>query len=492
MMPASQLTRRLFWAGEALLLAATVGAAALLTRPGEWHPLPLVLLLLGLSLLGEWLTVDVSGGKLSTLMVALVLTLGLLGPAPAVAFGLAAMVLTSATRRLPPAAWLNNLATLATASFAGATVVWALAGDVHRSLAHNLAPSIVFGVVLLGAGGVFIVVNFLLFALDERVEHGRSLSRQVRELFLPLLSGELAAGALAVVLAVAYRTVGLPMLFASTVLLLIFRHLTVALLRSEERAEQLLARSRQLVRLQLGVLSTLVKALDKRDSSTGRHAAAVASYAKALAIELGCSEDQQDAVRAAGLLHDIGKFTWPDRVLRAEVVEDQDMATVRAHPQEGSVLVGALDGYGEVAEAILYHHERIDGRGYPAGLIGDEIPLASRILAICSTYDTMTAGNGYRTVMTSEEAIEELRNAASHGQLDGQLVERFVTVLEREGASIAQHADFERELEFERRVRQMAEPRDASSQAPLPLAPRLREGWRSGVRGLRERVLTRA
>ena len=115
-----------------------------------------------------------------------------------------------------------------------------------------------------------------------------------------------------------------------------------------------------------------------RDETTGRHAAAVASYAKALAIELGCSDEERDVVRTAGLLHEIGKFTWPDRVLHAKSVSEEDMAIVKSHPQEGAILVGALDGYGPVADAILYHHERIDGRGYPAGLIGqrDSLGLA--------------------------------------------------------------------------------------------------------------------
>ena len=168
----------------------------------------------------------------------------------------------------------------------------------------------------------------------------------MRELFLPLLPGQLAAGMLATILAVAYTSVGLPVLFGSIAVLLILRQLTVALLRSEDRAEQLEARSRQLVGLQLGVLRTLVRALGMRDKTTGRHAASVARYAKALASELGCDEEESDIVHAAGLLHEIGKFTWPDRVLHAETVEEQDMAIVRNHPQEGAILVGALDGYG--------------------------------------------------------------------------------------------------------------------------------------------------
>jgi HD-GYP domain-containing protein (c-di-GMP phosphodiesterase class II) len=151
-------------------------------------------------------------------------------------------------------------------------------------------------------------------------------------------------------------------------------------------------------------------------------------------------------------------------------VAEEDMGIVRNHPQEGSLLVGALDGYGPVADAILYHHERVDGRGYPAGLIGKEIPLASRILAICSIYDTITAREGYRSPMTPEEAIAELRRAPSNGQLDAELVDSFIAVLQREGSMFARDADFETELEFERRAHAMAEPNsgDHTSHPPRP------------------------
>ena len=194
-------------------------------------------------------------------------------------------------------------------------------------------------------------------------------------MFIPLLPGEIATGALAAMLAVAYTNLGLPVLFGAIVVLLIFQYLAVALLRSEDRADQLEARSIQLASLQFGVLATLMDALALRDHTTARHAAAVARYAKALAIEIGCSEAEQEVIHTAGLLHDIGKFTWSDRVLHPERLTDADLAVIRRHPQDGATLVGKLDGYGPVADAILYHHERIDGGGYPAGLIGNEIPL---------------------------------------------------------------------------------------------------------------------
>jgi HD-GYP domain-containing protein (c-di-GMP phosphodiesterase class II) len=455
--------RRLFRAGEVALIVGTLAGAALLTSPEEWRPLSLIALLLGLALAGQWLSVEISGGQLSASLVAIILAMGLAGPSVAAACGVAAMILTSAVRRLGPMQWLNNLAIYTTAPFVGGLIIQAWKGGVGVVQPH-VAENLTFGLVLFGVVLLTTAASFILFALDVHVDEGRPMRRVVSEL-IALLPGELAVGVLATILAVAYNSVGFPALLAAITVLIIFRQLTVALLRSEERAEQLLARSRQLVGLQLGVLRTLVRALGMRDQTTARHAAAVALYAKALASELDCSEEEQDTVHAAGLLHEIGKFTWPDRVLHARVVAEEDMTIVRNHPQEGSLLVGALDGYGPVADAILYHHERVDGRGYPAGLIGKEIPLASRILAICAVYDTMTARESYRSpedqtgaVMTPEEAIVELRNAAANGQLDSDMVETFVAVLEREGLTFAHDADFEKELDFERRVKEMAEP----------------------------------
>jgi putative nucleotidyltransferase with HDIG domain len=363
---------------------------------------------------------------------------------------------------------------LGVAAFAGGLIVRAVAGDDAGRHSQHMAQSIVFGLVLLGALFVLLGVNFALFALDLHAKEGRPFKRLVQELFLPLLPGELAVGLVAAILVLAYRSAGLPILLAAIPVLLIFRHLTVALLRSEDRAEQLQARTIHLVSLQMGVLRTLVRALEMRDPTTSRHASAVARYCAALAREIGCSEEEQEVVRTAGLLHDIGKFTWPDSVLHADVVRPEDQEIVKRHPQDGAELVGALDGYGAAADAILYHHERVDGGGYPAGLIGKEIPLESRILAICCIYHTMTARDSYRAAMSAQEAMSELRHAANNGQLDNELVESFVGLLERGELAPADDANFEADLEFDRRVRDMAEPKPQTASQALGRFPSLR------------------
>jgi putative nucleotidyltransferase with HDIG domain len=460
-MPASKLTRRLFWLGEVLLLASAVLTASLTSRVEDWHPLLLVCLLLALALGGQRLSVILRGQQITAAFIALVLAMILLGPAPAALFGVAAMAWTSASRRLPAASWLNNLATFAAFPVVGGLMVRALVGDVHHLSAHlSATQGATFALVVFAVFMAMNVLNFVLIALDNWVLEGRRLIGQVRDVLVPVLPGQIAAGALTALLAVAYVTLGFPVLLCAVLVILIFQYLATALLRSEDRADQLEARSMHLASLQLGVLVTLVETLALRDRMTARHAAAVARNARALTREIGCSEADQDVAHTAGLLHDIGKFALPDRILTADVLSDEDWALIRRHPQDGATLVGRLDGYGPVADAILYHHEHVDGSGYPAGLIGNEIPLLSRVLAICSAYDTMTSRDSYRSPMTPQDAMAELRRMAGR-QFDGELVSSFVAMVESAGPAAytqGDDADFEAELAFERRARAIAQP----------------------------------
>lgn len=455
-----KLTTRLFLIAEGVTLAASVAGAVWCSRLEDWQPLTLVGLLLVLAIVGERLRFTIRDQTLTAGFVALVLVMSLLGPAPAVAIAIVAAISVSVGRQIPLSAWLSNLTNFAVSSLIGALAVWALIGDVHNAGNHDATQSITFGLIVFGVFMMTNTLNFAVVALDNLIIDEQSLRRQVQDLFVPLLPGQIATGALAAILAVAYTNLGFPVLLGAVLVIVIFQYLMVALLRSEDRADQLETRSIHLASLQLGVLTTLMETLALRDRVAAHHSAAVARYARELAREAGCDEAEQDLVHTAGLLHDIGKFALPDRILHAEVLSDEDWALIRRHPQDGATLVGRLDGYGPVAEAILYHHERVDGGGYPAGLIGNEIPLASRILSICSTYDTLTARDAYRSSRTQQDALSELRRVAGR-QLDAELVETFVSMLERDGPVTFSHgndADFETELAFERRAREIAQP----------------------------------
>ena len=222
-----------------------------------------------------------------------------------------------------------------------------------------------------------------------------------------MLPSELAAALLAVGIARAYVDVGLPALALFGVVLLIFQYLLGALLLSQQRGDELELRARQLASFQVAVLSALLRTLDLRDRMTARHSAAVARYSREIAAAAGLPEQEQELAHTAGLLHDIGKFILPDRILKGdEKLTEEDWEEIKRHPYEGARIVSEIDGYGPVGEIILAHHERTDGNGYPRGLQGDEIPLISRIISVADTYDVMTARDSYRDPVSSLEAID--------------------------------------------------------------------------------------
>ena len=180
-------------------------------------------------------------------------------------------------------------------------------------------------------------------------------------------------------------------------------------------------RSKQLASFQVGMLSALLRTLDLRDQMTARHSRRRRPLLAGDRPAGRLSRQEEELVHIAALLHDIGKFILPDRILKANVpLTDEDWMLIKRHPQQGARVVSSLDGYGPVAEIILAHHERIDGKGYPRGLDGDEIPELARIISVADTYDVMTARDSYRTPMSTYDAIAELRRVAGK-QLDAAL-----------------------------------------------------------------------
>jgi putative nucleotidyltransferase with HDIG domain len=219
-------------------------------------------------------------------------------------------------------------------------------------------------------------------------------------------------------------------------------------------------RTKQYANLSWGVLSGLVRTLDERDSRAARHCAAVARFSRDMAAAVGMSKQEQELAHTAGLLHDIGKFTLSDRVMeRGGRLTDGDWRGIRRHPEIGAMLLKDLGVYGPVAEIVRAHHERVDGRGYPDRLTADQIPELAKIVAVAEVYDTLTAPDTYRTPMNSFEALNELRRV-SGTQLDERYVEVLAQLLAGRGVDYrhADEADFDAELDIERRMNEAAAP----------------------------------
>jgi putative nucleotidyltransferase with HDIG domain len=437
---------KLLLAAEATVFLGALAVSAIDSEAADWRPPGLVLVLLALTVASDALAVRHKSQRISGSFLGLVLAMALLGPAPAVAIGVVATLLDQVRTRLPRAQLITNLATYATFPLIGALLIERLAASTDFETDNLTFALVVFGAFMVANG-----LNFLMIAGDYAFHNGVPVSRQLRTIFIPVLPSSLVSALLTVSVAVLYREVGLAALGLFALVLIVFQFLLRALLLSQRRAEELAS-------LQLGVLTSLVETLALRDRMTARHSAAVARYASALAGAAGGSKDEQELAHTAGLLHDIGKFSFPDSILHAQrPLDEEQWEIVRRHPEAGAQVVRRMEAYGPVAEIILRHHENWDGGGYPEGVAGLEIPRVSRIISIADAYDVMTARDSYRRPMSSYDAIAELRHFAG-SQFDPELVEVFVALLESKGLAFrhADDADFETELAFERRVREYA------------------------------------
>jgi putative nucleotidyltransferase with HDIG domain len=178
------------------------------------------------------------------------------------------------------------------------------------------------------------------------------------------------------------------------------------------------------------MVRALTKALEVRDNDSGLHSQNMATISSQLARRMGCSEQESLNIYWAALLHDIGKIGVEDKILhKPDKLDDMEWEVIRKHPEIGAKIVKGMTGLDAVAPLILFHHERMDGSGYPKGLKGDQIPLGARILAVVDTFSAMIEGRVYQPKRLVQEAVDTLvQESGIH--LDGNVVDTLIQMIQ--------------------------------------------------------------
>ncbi|MGI8713274.1 MAG: HD-GYP domain-containing protein [Solirubrobacteraceae bacterium] len=399
--------------------------------------------ILGIAAIGAGLLVagERDGLSVSASFIVTVLAAAFLGPASAA--GVAVIAELSATAMLKTRWRLTtmvNLPAAVVAAVCAAVIIRAL------SSAPGDTSSFYLAVALAGVAAIF--VSFGLFVSMRRLVMSSLAQFGLKDLieFLPSSGLSILVAVAGVGITLKVGNAGIAFALAAVFAFSYMAHLL----------EQSRNRAKQYASLSWGVLAGLMRSLDVRDQAAARHSAAVARFARDIAKRVGMSEEDCELAHTAGLLHDIGRFALSDRVAeRGRTLTEEDWVAIQRHPELGADMLRDLGMYGPVAEIVLAHHERIDGRGYPHGLGPEEIPEIAKIISVAEVYDTLTASDTYRTQMSSFEALRELRRV-SGSQLDERYVELLAGLLTGEGVDYrhADMADFDTELNMERRIRE--------------------------------------
>jgi len=425
-----------------LLLAILAGfAIAILDGPSDRVDSLSVILAIAAVAAGLLVAGERGGLSVSASFIVVVLAAAFLGPASAAAAAVVSELSAAARMRTParPVLFINLPANVIPAVFAGLLI---------RGLVSHPTDTPGFYVAVALAGFADFVLSFVIFASLRRIVLPRA-----EQFGVGVLIGDLPSAGLSILLAVAGVSITFKVGYGGIAFALAavfaFSYMAHLLVESRQRAQQY-------VSLSWGVLAGLMRSLDIRDQRSARHAAAVARFGRDIALAVGMSEQEGELAHTAGLLHDIGHFALSDRVAeRGRTLTDEDWKAIHRHPELGADMLKDLGIYGPVAEIVLAHHERIDGRGYPNGLEATEIPEIAKIISVAEAYDTLTASDTYRTRMSSFEALTELRRVAGT-QLDERYVEVLAGLLSGEGVGYrhADTADFDTELNMERRIKE--------------------------------------
>ena len=201
--------------------------------------------------------------------------------------------------------------------------------------------------------------------------------------------------------------------FVAEVLTLRVRHLLDLIRLQRDLHAEVERKTKEVEGLSLHVVHTLADAIDAKDTYTKGHSGRVADYSKEIAKRFGYSYEQQEEIYMMGLLHDVGKIGVPDTVInKPGKLTDEEYEIIKTHPRKGAKILQNIVEMPKLVTGARWHHERFDGRGYPDGLAGEDIPEEARIIAVADAYDAMTSHRSYRDVIPQEVVKSEFERCS--------------------------------------------------------------------------------
>ncbi|MFF7447276.1 MULTISPECIES: HD domain-containing phosphohydrolase [unclassified Streptomyces] len=304
-----------------------------------------------------------------------------------------------------------------------AVTVWA-ASRVHWGLGgRDAVVASDFPYALVPAGAAVLVFCLVLTALDGGI---LALAERVparlawRGLFVRSLAPIAVHGLAGLMMAVLWRSPYGPVAALLVLLPMCVSWWAFAQYHREQAAHQ-------------ATIRALVQAVDIKDEYTRGHSERVGQASMMIARELGMDEGRIEVLRFAGILHDVGKLGVPTRLLRKDgPLTPEERRVIELHPEYGHEMVRGISFLGEARAAVLHHHERLDGSGYPYGLVGSQIPESARVVAVADAFDAMTSTRSYRRARPVPTALEELQRCAGT-QFDPRMVTALVRALGRHG-----------------------------------------------------------
>jgi len=356
---------------------------------------------------------NVARARVSLSFAASLASVVLLGPVGAALLGLCAVI--TGQRLFNPVKRLFNGAQFALSGYAAGTVFQLLGGDRFHPEQARWVENVVGP--FLGALVAFVLVNLSLTAgvlLLSRQATPRELLHESGQVSV----GYLGYGMVGLLIAGLWPRIG-P--FAAVLVLL---PLFIARWAMDQAYVQQQAHA--------ATLAALCQAVETKDYYTRGHSERVSRGSVMIAQEIGMRPDRVEAIRYAGMLHDVGKLGVPTKVLQKNgPMTEEEFAAIQLHPMRGLEIVREIGFLDEALAGIMHHHEKMNGRGYPMGLAGDEIPEFARVIAVADAFDSMTSTRSYRPARSVEEAVAELRRCMGD-HFDPVMVEAFLRALERE------------------------------------------------------------